>query len=413
MRIKIFILFIIIITGAWHTVPLQAQDELPDTVWSIAVNNYGYVNDVKFSPDGQYIYLGTRYDVLKIETITGNIVDTFALNRPLMKSLNLSPSGDTLIVSGNGKIMLFNVYNDDTIFTLNYGDEACITPDGKRIIAIAGEQILIIDIESKEIIETLIGEYKYLSHLRISPDGKYFSLSGYNSFLMDMTTYEEIKKIDDSRIFGFSPDNKMIGTVSSGGIYLLDLETFGVIKNIKYYDTNNVKDRGIGPIIFSNDSKYLIYGFFDHDDYTPNKIIVWNIEKDTLEYEYSFSGQKLIDISKDDYIASVGYSFYYKEFCLFLLRPKWNGTDVKDLLENELDYTINNGILRIQFDENLTEEPVINIYNILGMNVRVRHAVPQQHNGNMLEMDINFLIPGVYFVVVDVGGERFVIKILR
>ncbi|MFC2131296.1 T9SS type A sorting domain-containing protein, partial [Bacteroidota bacterium] len=123
---------------------------------------------------------------------------------------------------------------------------------------------------------------------------------------------------------------------------------------------------------------------------------------------YPFSGSNALDVSKDDFIAG----YWRQGRILSLLRPKWQGTGVKELLENKLSYTFNNGILRIQFEQNLMVEPEINIYNILGMNVGARHAVPLQQ-GNTIEINIDYMPSGVFFVVVDAGMKKFVLKIMK
>ncbi|MFC2129793.1 WD40 repeat domain-containing protein, partial [Bacteroidota bacterium] len=170
----------------WFAVPTQAQEHLPDTVWSKQIQN---AQVVKFSPNGQYVFVGIdkigSSVVYKIETTTGTTVDTFRYHRPLTKRLSFSPTGDTLAVSGSGFIRLWDIRASDTIFTFEYGEEACITPDGKRIIATTGKmgvdepQILVIDIETKEIIKSFIGRYNGASNLQVSNDGKYFSFEDF------------------------------------------------------------------------------------------------------------------------------------------------------------------------------------------------------------------------------------------
>ncbi|MFC2131442.1 WD40 repeat domain-containing protein [Bacteroidota bacterium] len=422
------LLFLIILTAVlMSAVPLNAQEQLPDTVWSKQIQN---AHVVKFSPDGQYVFVGIRYDVLKIETTTGNVIDTFALNRPLMKSLSPSPTGDTLIITGNRLIMMWNVITGDTIFTLNYGEEACFTPDGKRIIATTGKmgldepQILVIDIETKEIIKTFIGRYNYTGDLQISSDGKYFSFTDFRGtystvILIDLNTYEEIKIFEnpngslDKNIF--SPNNKYLAANSAGhkDIFIWDLKTLELFKHFQYEEFNDITIPILTNEKFTMNSKYLIMSFFDNEDFDPNKIIVWNIEGDSLEYEYSFSGSTALDVSKDDYIA--GYSRAWR--ILSLLRPKWNGTGVKEHKKEDFKYTYNNEKLKIHFDDIPINIPEINIYNMIGMNVGANCpdciGMPLQTQGNIIEIDIGYLTAGVYFVIVDVSGKRYVIKLMR
>ncbi|MFC2130994.1 T9SS type A sorting domain-containing protein [Bacteroidota bacterium] len=401
--------------------PIQAQELLPDTVWSKQINQ---VNVVKFSPDGKYIIASTsNYGVNQLDTQTGAIIRTIMLGN---NRVSFSATGDTLVLSAGNQITLIRTKTGEIIDTIIFSYEiypdceAIITPDGKSIIATTGllgsdkPQLLVIDIETKENIRTFIGKYSQTSQLTISPDGKYFSFRDFQGkgylFLMDLNTYEEIAMIEypDGSLFDnvFSWDSKILGAISyRNGVFLWNIETLKLIKNFKF---NGVLDinYGVRYIKFTNDNENFVFAYFDEDTYKFNKIIVWNIKNDTMVYEYPFSGQNALDVSKDDYIAAWGRGY------LSLLRPKWQGTDIIDPLENELNHTINNGIIRIKFDENLMEKPEINIYNILGMNVGARHTVPLQQ-GNTIEMDIDFLNPGVYFVVINYSGNIKTLKILK
>ncbi|MFH1050823.1 MAG: T9SS type A sorting domain-containing protein [bacterium] len=418
----IILLSLLALAGLEHA---KAQESLPDTVWTKIIAN---AHDIIFSPDGHYVFAQHgefgKYFVYKIETSTGAVFDTIALNKPLLNYLSISPTGDTLIVSGNGLIMLWNVNTGDTIFTLKYGEEAQFTPDGKHIIATTGKigldepQILVIDIATKEIIKSFVGRYYYASNPQISSDGKYFSFTDfrgtYNTvILIDMITYEEIKifEIPDGTLAQniFSYNNEILGSYYyQNGIYLWDLKKLELFKNIKFNGLLNL-NFGILHIRFSRDSKNIIFAYRDSEDYDPDKIIVWNIEGDSLVYEYPYSGETAIDVSKDDYIAAYGNHSGY----LTLLRPKWNGTDVKDIKEDELKYSINDKKLKIHFGDLIIEKPIISIYDISGKIIKSLSDEDVKINVQSIEVDVAFLITGVYLVVVDCNGSRSVLKILK
>ncbi|MFH1052116.1 MAG: hypothetical protein V1779_14440 [bacterium] len=414
---------------------LQSQEPLPDTVWTKKINN---VKIAKFSPDGQYVFAGFRNSFLnnyiyKIETMTGIIVDTLRNNPYTIDNISLSPTGDTLLVSGTGYIWVWDVRTGDTIFTLPYGEYACITPDGKKIVTTTGEigtdkpQILVIDIASKEIIKTFIGRYYYTGRLTISPDGKYFSFHDFRGstgsiVLVDLYTLNEViiftnpnGSLDHP---SFSIDSKYLVANSAGHEYLFiwDLETLKLHKTIIYKEQLNIINPSVRFPHFLNDNNFLIFSFFDTEDFNPQKVIVWDIEGDSVAYEYFYAADQFIDVSKDDLIAAVGLQKPNMVWTVNLLRPKWLETHVKDKNLNELKYTYANGKVKIFFDEEILAKPEINIYNILGVgahcNVPVQNGVPVQY-GNEIEMDLEYLTSGVYFVVVDVGGKRSVVKVMK
>ncbi len=418
---------------------LQSQEPLPDTVWT-KKNLGGMVNVVKFSPDGQYLFVGADYDILQFDVKTGELIRTLSFHRAYVTKIGFSPTGDTIISSGwDGRIVLWDYQTGDTIAYIStlrdmnkaIDSDALITPDGKRIITLTGlvgldkPQIIVFDIETKEIIKTFTGIFSQANNLAVSNDGKYFSFWDFRStkgilFLMDLNTYEEIAMIEypDAGLFDniISWDSKILAAVTTGhGIFLWDIEKLKLIKNFRFNNNLNLS-YGIRRVSFSRDSKNIIFGCYDYEDYEPSEVIVWNIEKDTLVYKYPFSAVESIDISKNDYIASVGNSAY-KLWHVNLLRPNWKITDVKENITNNLKYTFNNSKLKIFFDEEMFAKPEINIYNILGVGANgrspVQHDFSPVQNGNEIEINLEYLTSGVYFVVVDVGGKRNVVKILK
>jgi len=215
-----------IFAGTIHELPLQAQ-ELPDTLWSKAIDDEHIANVVKFSPDGQYLFAGYGNDIIQIEISTGEIIRTLSYHKGYVTQIGFSPSGDTLISSGwDGRIVLWDYHSGDSIECISLIKEiknsaksnALITPDGKRIITLTEfigfdePQILIIDVETKEIIKSFVGRYYYALNLQVSPDGKYFSFVDFRGtflsiVLIDLNTYEEIKIFNEDGKLGDLQDN--------------------------------------------------------------------------------------------------------------------------------------------------------------------------------------------------------------
>jgi hypothetical protein len=96
-----------------------------------------------------------------------------------------------------------------------------------------------------------------------------------------------------------------------------------------------------------------------------------------------------------------------------MLNPTWmKYIGVKETKEEKIKHTFYNGKLKIYFDENLINEPKINIYNILGVAVGANGSSPVQQS-NEIEIDLNELSSGIYFVVVDIGGIRRIVKVIK
>jgi WD40 repeat protein len=430
LKISLFVFFLLTIQNFEH---LQGQELLPDIVWT-RNNLGGRINVVKFSPDSQYIFASTSYyGVHQLDRQTGEIIRTIMLGN---NQVSFSSTSDTIVLSAGNQISLISTRSGDILDTIILPFEGfldcagVITPNGKSIIATTGKigkdypQIFILDIETKEIIKTFVGKYVQTSQLNISPDGKYFYFSDFAGargfvFLIDLNTYEEIAMFDNSP-YGImtptiSPDNTMLACISyvDGKILIYDLKTFKLRKVINYSEPNTT-DFGLGNAIFSNDSKYLIFGYYDHEEYDPNEVIVWNIEKDMVEYKFQFSGVSSIDISQDDFIVTVGYS-PTKIWHVNLLRPNWKISKVKESKEVKLKYSYQDGKLKVLFDENIFEKPGINIYDLEGKLLSYSQLLITnfQTGSNSLEIDFSLFPSGIYFVEIISGNNKYTIKVIK
>jgi len=435
---KILIALIVVFTFLIASLQMMSQQELPDTLWSKDVEDMGYYtpNAIKFSPDGKYVYVDLdgkdRYSVLQFETLTGKLIREIPQST---REISLSPTGDTILLSGGPIVTWRSSKTGEILDTIMISGiewtqcRALLTPNGKRIIVNPGRlgldkpQILIYDIKTKKLLKSFAGRYNAADRLYISPDGKYLSFTDFRgtystAILIDLNTYEEVKifedpKKDDIWNLRFSPDGKMMLTGTPKHINLWDLKTLKLIKTLNYYNSKDVIDRGgILRIVYSNDFKYLIYSYYDQEDFNPNEIVVWNIEKDSVEYIYPFSGTKAIDISKDGYIASRAYVPGHGRI-LFLLRPKWKTTGVKENENSNFNYSYNNGNLKINFKEKLKVLPEINIYNISGKLIKSVSYNDIEFNNKSIELDINFLNTGVYLFEINLSNKHYTIKIMK
>ena len=90
---KICLLFVLALF-AWTSSrpPLQAQTK-PDTVWSLNLGWKYQVNEVKFSPDGQIIYVAQSNFVLRVGTLSGQIIDTLCHHSGVVNHISLSQTG--------------------------------------------------------------------------------------------------------------------------------------------------------------------------------------------------------------------------------------------------------------------------------------------------------------------------------
>ncbi|MFH1051771.1 MAG: T9SS type A sorting domain-containing protein [bacterium] len=429
---KLFFLIAFLLLLVGINLLLLSQEPLPDTVWSKALDN---VNVVKFSPDGLYVFVGVYKDIYQYEVNNGSLVKTFSGRCGKISRIEFSSTGDTIICSGGvggAGVSVINTVSGDTLMRFNLGEsssgaEACITPDGKRIITTTGKmgldepQILVIDIATKEIIKTFIGRYYMAYRLDISPNGKYFSFSDYRGdsssvILMNANTYDEISilgyhggEIGDVK---FSNDNTMIASCGHDGLVnIWDLETKDIIKTISVQGTEY---RFINRISFSNDSKFIILGN-DTEGNLTDVVLVYNIKSGERVYQYPYSGAISIDVSINNYIISSGFDPNPKNdtyFITYLLNSKWNGTDVKEKKDTEIKYIKKNEKLYVELPEKFSGNIDIKIYDITGKLIKSLNEQIINSDLKKIEIDIGFLSTGIYILELNISDEIYTLRFL-
>ncbi|MFC2130722.1 T9SS type A sorting domain-containing protein, partial [Bacteroidota bacterium] len=88
------------------------------------------------------------------------------------------------------------------------------------------------------------------------------------------------------------------------------------------------------------------------------------------------------------------------------------GTGVKEHKKEDFKYTYNNGKLKIHFVENIIEKPVINIYDISGKLIKTISDTDFQAGHKSIELDVSFLIPGVYLFEISFSNNHYSLKLL-
>ncbi len=405
--------------GAIHELPLQAQ-ELLDVLWSTDKPFWG-----KFSPDGKFVYMCDHVNLFKADALTGEISRTFSYYSNYLADFDFSPTGDTLVSTGGYQydIVLWDTYSCDTLKVItsvfdSLGKKASpntikFTPDGKRLVVSIDEypKIVIIEVNTGEIIKG-ISEYNASGILDVSPDGKFFAFHshkyGYTIALFDLETYEYLGDLEGNYYYinrMIIPNNENIFACGFEPpfLYIWDANSRELI-NFEKFDIpefGNFVDFAV-----TIDSKYVMVANDYFEDKTKNRITVFDIEKDKIIYTYPYRGGN-IDISSEGYIiASDAYT-------LRVLNPTWKKyVGINETKEETIKHTFFDSKLKMFFDEEIFDMPEINIYNILGVNVGANGRSPVK-SGNEIEIDLNYLNSGVYFVVVDIDGKRSVLKVMR
>ncbi|MBA3867857.1 MAG: PD40 domain-containing protein [Anaerolineae bacterium] len=182
---------------AWHGDQLAILDrEHHLEVWNIV--QYSVVGESKafteylkamaVSPDGKLIalYYKNSYDVLVVDTVTGNLEKTLNLPRPLEGSqLGWSPSGEQLAFSGS-TLVIWQIQKDADQVPIEVEDvdRFSWSPDGKlavmsRYTGLDKVPVRFVDAKTGEV-STTTHDVEGLIDVLWSPDGKRIAFYKYN-----------------------------------------------------------------------------------------------------------------------------------------------------------------------------------------------------------------------------------------
>lgn len=163
----------------------------------------------------------------------------------------------------------------------SYGiDSMAFSPDGSMLAGASGLEVILWDVASGRKLRTLnVSQRSATQSVTFSPDGRILALAGINRVrLWDVASREELRVLNAQSVYtidpdiGFSPDSRILATVSGGPeginseIILWDIASG---KQLSVLGDN--PDYLIKSLAFSPDGKLIASG-------SPNGIIrLWGI----------------------------------------------------------------------------------------------------------------------------------------
>ena len=330
------------------------------------------VTAVEFTPDGKYVVSGSLDQTVKIwsieeQRLVGTLVDSGSPYVSGISCLAISKDGKYL-VTGNerGMVSLWNLENKQRgdAFRITDGlKSVLISPDNRYVVLASKEHsIKILDIDKREVVDSLSEHTDGVNSLAFSADYRYLVSTSSDKTIKvwDFSKRKLFKSLDTGKwveYASFSPDNQYLVAVSGDEmVRIWDIDKECVVDSLKGHT------RRITKAMFCMDGKKIVSSSWDYtvrawDNPTIPNLNIWRAHTDVVT-SVAWHGDLIASASADKRIllwdsrtgevtdSLTGHQGYVSHVAISrdgqkLVSASWDKTiKIWDLVQKKDSYTL-------------------------------------------------------------------------
>jgi WD40 repeat protein len=258
----------------------------------VSTNHGWHVNEIKFSPEGDFIAIASYSDTDKgtckvLDTFTGEEISVMGYDGEVY-DVDISPLGNKIVCGGSdGIAKVWDPFSGSEISHVDHSEPVntvAFSPDGNMVISGSEDVTAIVwDANSGQILARIVHDGS-VSEAAFLQEGEIVVSCGKNLLVWDARTGEQVMEIPDRHwgisAIAISPDgNTFASAANTDGIRIWSMEAGAEIFHVERDDAGSISD-----LVFSDDGNLLISGDME------GHIQIWELSRGEVKYSFSHYG---------------------------------------------------------------------------------------------------------------------------